>query len=183
MEDIKSIEKLKNKFNISFEDAKIALERADGDILDATVYLEKVGKIKKPSVSTYFSNEYRDSTRENYKEESTNEEFTENKENKKETFYQGFFEGVCRFIDNCNNIFLKMKKHDNVIINLPLTVVVILLFFTFWIIVPCAIIALFFDMNFEVDGKNIESSKINHIFNILSDSVKKIKKEFKKGIK
>ena len=48
-ENIKLIEKLKDKANISYEDAKEALENSDWDILDAMIYLEKKGKIKRPS--------------------------------------------------------------------------------------------------------------------------------------
>lgn len=40
------IEKLKEKVNISYADAKEALEKCNGDLLDALIYLEKEDKIK-----------------------------------------------------------------------------------------------------------------------------------------
>ena len=46
MEDIKLIEKLRDKANISYEEAKEVLEKNNWDILDAIIYLEKKGKIK-----------------------------------------------------------------------------------------------------------------------------------------
>lgn len=180
VDNIKIIEKLKNKFNISYEEAKIALEKSNWNILDAVVYLESIGKVARPAVSTYFSNEYNGS----YEEaKSNNSDFKESKEYKKESLYQSFFEEACKIIDKCNNIFFKIKRHNAVIINLPLTVMIVLIFFAFWIIIPSAMIALFFDMEFSIEGKDIENSKVNYVFKVLSDSVNKIKEEFKKGKK
>ena len=65
MEKVQMVEKLRSKTNISYEEAKDALENTNWDILDAVVYLERIGKIKKPSVSTYFTNEYKEVPKEN----------------------------------------------------------------------------------------------------------------------
>ena len=71
MESHKLVDKLKNETNISYEEAKIALEKSNWDILDAFVYLEEKGKVQKPSVSIFYTNEYK----ENYKySEVTNNE-------------------------------------------------------------------------------------------------------------
>ena len=56
MDDFSIVEKLKNKTNISYEEAKEALEKSNWDILDAMVFLEKEKKIEPPSVSVYFTN-------------------------------------------------------------------------------------------------------------------------------
>lgn len=40
------IEKLKEKVNISYADAKEALEKCNGDLLEALIYVEKENKIK-----------------------------------------------------------------------------------------------------------------------------------------
>lgn len=45
---LESIELLREKTRVSYEDAKLALEACDGDIVEALVYLEKQGKIKPP---------------------------------------------------------------------------------------------------------------------------------------
>lgn len=177
MENIKVVEKLKKKFNISYEEAKLALEKTNWDILDAVVYLEEVGRIPKPFRSNYFSNESNDSYEESA---SKNDNFKEDKYTKKESLHQGAFEAICKFIDKCNNIFFKIKRYDNELINLPLTVMLVLVLFAFWIIIPSAIVALFFEIEFSVQGKNIESSKVNNVFKELSEGVRKIKEEFNK---
>ena len=48
MEEFEKVEKLRQRANISYEEAKNVLEQADGDLLDAMVILERQSKIKKP---------------------------------------------------------------------------------------------------------------------------------------
>lgn len=50
------IEKLKERADVSYEEAKAALEKFDGDIVEALIYLEQQNKMKKPpKESTTFS--------------------------------------------------------------------------------------------------------------------------------
>ncbi|MDD2620249.1 MAG: DUF4342 domain-containing protein [Syntrophomonadaceae bacterium] len=42
------IEKLRERAEVSYEEAKAALEKCDGDIVEALIYLEQQNKIKKP---------------------------------------------------------------------------------------------------------------------------------------
>ncbi|KPU44766.1 elongation factor Ts, mitochondrial [Oxobacter pfennigii] len=44
--NIELIDELKKRANVSYEDAKEALEKCDGDIVNALIYLEKNNKIK-----------------------------------------------------------------------------------------------------------------------------------------
>ncbi|MBE6067546.1 MAG: DUF4342 domain-containing protein [Clostridium lundense] len=43
---LEQIDELRKRINVSYEDAKEALENCDGDILEAIVYLEKNNKVK-----------------------------------------------------------------------------------------------------------------------------------------
>ena len=53
MELLEKVEKIREKTGVSYEEAKAALEVCGEDVLDALVYLENQGKIKKPDVSVY----------------------------------------------------------------------------------------------------------------------------------
>lgn len=169
---VEKIEKLVNQFNISYEEAREALEKTEGNILDAVVYLEDKGTIEKPDEGIYYTNKYRSSNENN--EESLKKEKIKHKP-------KGLFETICEFIDTCNNIFFKINKENRTIMKLPLTVIILLVAFTFGTIVSLIIIGLFFDIEFEVEGKNIELDKINSFLKKLSNIVKKVKMDFKKG--
>ena len=66
MDRLNLVEKLRTKTGITYEDAKMVLEINNWDILDAILDLERQGKIKGPSVSIFYTNEYN----ENYEEEN-----------------------------------------------------------------------------------------------------------------
>ena len=152
MDKLKLIDKLREKANISYEEAKIVLENNNWNILDALLYLEESGKLEKPSVSIFYTNESR------YSGEiqiiKNNDEY----KYKAQSGYQGIFEAICKFIDTCNNISLEIKKVEKVFLKIPLTVVAILLFFMFWIIIPLIIVGLFFDIEFYVYANSINTN-------------------------
>lgn len=183
MEDHKLVEKLKNETNISYEEAKIALEKSNWDILDAVVYLEEKGIVHKPSVSIFYTNEYK----ENYK----NSMITNNKKQdnnyynntKKDNTFEGIFVKVCKIIDTCNNIFFEIKKKNKTFLRIPATVIILLLIFAFGIVIPLYILGLFFDMEFSLSGKSAEINKINNILKMIARNIKKVKVRLKKGYK
>lgn len=50
---IEQIDELVKRANVSYEDAKEALEKCGGDMLEALIYLEKSKKIKKDNTSLF----------------------------------------------------------------------------------------------------------------------------------
>ncbi|OVE70195.1 ubiquitin [Clostridium diolis] len=182
MEDYKLVEKLKNEANISYEEAKIALEQSSWNILDAFVYLEEKGKVQKPSVSIFYTNEYK----ENHKNSllTNNKDQGNNYSNTKEdNTFEGIFVKVCKIIDICNNIFFEIKKGNKVFLRIPVTVIILLLIFSFGTVIPLYIVGLFFDLEFSLSGKWKEVNKINHVFKLISENVKKVKGKLKRGFK
>ena len=61
MDIFEKVEKLVEKAGVSYEDAKAALDKANGDLLDAMIILEKEGKAEAPKQSSY-STEYEQQT-------------------------------------------------------------------------------------------------------------------------
>lgn len=184
MKKLELVDKLREKADISYEEAKVALEISNWDILDAMLYLEDKGIIKKPAVSIFYSNnqQYEYSKNEEEREENFIKDNTKENYNKKNDFY-GVFEAICKSIDTCNNILIEIKKGDELLFKLPLTVVIVLLFFAFWILIPLIIIGLFFEIKFEVYSKNVDTDKANKVIIKVEEIVYEIKEKVKKGIK
>jgi hypothetical protein len=182
MDNYKLVDKLQNRANISYEEAKNVLEKTNWDILDAFVYLEEMGKIKKPSLSTYYTNESKESYKRGELITVGNQRNNYNYKKKDNTF-GGIFEAVCKIIDMCNNIFFQIERENIVFLKIPITVIILLLMFAFWIVIPLSIIGLFFDMEFSITGNWGYTDKVNNIFKMLLVSIKKVKKELKKGFK
>ena len=53
MDKLEKIERLRERANVTYEEAKDVLELAGEDVLDAMILLEKQGKVKQPQQSTY----------------------------------------------------------------------------------------------------------------------------------
>ncbi|WP_434283318.1 ubiquitin [Clostridium botulinum] len=177
MDKLKLIDKLREKANVSYEEAKTALENSDWDMLDAVLYLEENKKVKRPSVNIFYTNEARYSDKD--KKSDKNEENKYEKSNK----FQGIFEVICKYIDTCNNIFLEIKKEDRMFVKIPLTVIIIFSFFAFWMIIPLMITSLFFDIELYIYSKSVDTDKANKILQSISNHVKIIKEKFKKADK
>ena len=182
MERNEMIEVLMRKANVSREEAEEALEKCNDDVLDAIVYLENTGKIRKPTNSVFYTNEYKETY--NDKNEVTNiyKNKNENKYKSRNNF-EGIFESVCKYIDTCNNIFFEIIREKRTILRVPLTVVIVLLFFTFWIVIPLMIIGLFFDIEFYISSIKVNTEKVNKVFSEISRNVKRIKEELRKRFK
>ena len=177
MEKLKLVEKLKNKANISYEEAKDVLEKSNWDMLEAMLYLEAHGKVQKPSISIFYTNESKESYNENGEEVNLKKDTNENNFENKNSF-EGVFEAICKAIDTCNNIFIEIIRNSRVILKIPFTVLIVLLFFAFWIVIPLMIIGLFFNMEFLVSSKKIDVDKINKVFKETSKVVKDVKGKF-----
>ena len=53
MDYMQMVEKLREYANVTYEEAKAALDEANGDLLEAVILLERQGKTKQPEQSTY----------------------------------------------------------------------------------------------------------------------------------
>ncbi|BDU81557.1 hypothetical protein [Clostridium perfringens] len=177
MEKLKLVDKLKNKANISYEEAKDVLEKSNWDMLEAMLYLEAHGKVQKPSISIFYTNESKESYNEDGEEVNLKKDTNENNFENKNGF-EGVFEAICKAIDTCNNIFIEIIRNSRVILKIPFTVLIVLLFFAFWIVIPLMIIGLFFNMEFLVSSKKIDVDKINKVFKETSKVVKDVKGKF-----
>ena len=170
MDRLNLVEKLRTKTGITYEDAKMVLEINNWDILDAILDLERQGKIKGPSVSIFYTNEYN----ENY-------EVKKDSNYKYNSTFEGIFEVICKAIDICNNIFIEIKGKNNFFLKFPLTVVIVFLIFGFWLLIPVAVIGLFLDVEFFVESKKINTDKVNDILSKISKKVQNIKSKGKGG--
>lgn len=177
MEKLKLIDKLRDKANISYEEAKNTLEHSQWDILDAMLYLESIGKVERPQVGIFYTNENEECNIDENEIITINEENNYQKSSYRSSF-EGIFEAICKAIDTCNNIFFEVTTNNKILLKIPLTVVIILLFFGFWIIVPLMILGLFFQLRYKISGKRVNSDKVNKAFSDVAKAAENIKKKF-----
>lgn len=175
MEKIELIEKLKSKTNINAEEAKDALEKNDWDILDALVYLERNGTIGSTGIGIYNTNE----------NNSNNDYSKSNIDSSKCSDEIKFSEKAFNFISDVsekgNRNVLEIGKAGKKKIRMPISILVLLIIFAFWFVIPFIILGLFFDFKFALIGPDINDNIVNKFSNKASDVACKIKKDIKKG--
>ncbi len=160
MDEFDKVEKLRQRANVSYEEARDALRACNGDLLDAMVYLEKLGHVKAPEKSTV----------------STSSEEKEHYENVPEAVVRSQNTASDPSFGQQLGILLKTalrKSIDNFIVvshkgeekfRLPILVAIILLFMFNVITLTAVIVSLFFDVNYRFEGKD-DLSKMNNVIN------------------
>lgn len=174
MEMLEKVERLREKADVTYEEAKAALEQTDGDLLDAMVLLERQGKVKKPAQST-FSTEYEEQT-----EYIKVRDKVEEQEKSAPSFGRTIgrlFRGLIRFIRQTT--FLVTKEED-VVFSMPTIVFALLLLFFWEILAPVMVIALFFGIRYSFEGEE-EAEKANSILNKAGDFAQDVRSEFTKN--
>ena len=171
MEMIEKVERLREKAEVTYEEAKAALEQSDGDLLDAMVLLERQGKVRKPAQST-FSTDYEEQT-----EYIRVRDKVEEQEQSAPSFGRTLgrlFRGFIGFIRKTTFI---VTREEGVVFTMPTIVFAVLLFFFWEILAPVMIIALFFGVRYSFEGEE-EAEKANSILNKAGDFAQDVRSEF-----
>ena len=173
MEPFEKVEKLRERADVTYEEAKEALEASNWDLLDAMVYLEKNGKTKAPEKETY-STSYEDQ-----------EQFVSVKdkvqEQKKSS--DGFFTKLGKLIKiavkKCLQNYFVVTRNEKEILKVPLLAVVCGLFFFWQWLLIAAVIGLFLDYRYSIRGRD-EMKEVNEAMDKASEFAGKVKDEFEK---
>ena len=174
MEHFEKVEKLRERANVSYEEAKEALEAADWDLLDAMVYLEKKGKVKSPAKETYTTN---------YEDQSQYVSVKEKVQEQEETGRESFFKKLghlCKILlqkSKDNSFYITRKEEE--IFHMPVWALALLLLFFWQILIPVMIVALFFECRYSFKGKdNLDG--VNKAMDKASDLADRVKDEYEK---
>lgn len=177
MEKLEKVEKLREKTGVTYEDAKAALVACDYDLLDAIVYLEKLGKIKSPE-NTSYTTTLQAPSKEFERAQASYEDSC-----KKSTIG----DGVDRFISWAGDLLKKSCKstfhveHEGKqVVAVPLLVFILLLIFAFWITLPLMIVGLFFDYKYHFEG--INKIDVNEVCDKASAAAMNMKNDAKTGV-
>lgn len=173
MEKFEKVERLVEKTGASYEDAKKALEEANEDMLDAIILLEKSGKISGPSQSTYSTEGKADSPYKDVPAVVSKSEKTEGK-----SFFKDLKGFIKRGIRYTTDNFVKVERHGEQILKLPLWISIIILVCAWHLLLIVFLISLFCECRYSIEGKN-DASEVNVIMDQAAGLAEKVKESFK----
>ena len=171
MEMIEKVERLREKANVSYEEAREVLEETGGDLLDAMVLLERRGRVREPGTST-FSTEYEEQS--DYVKVRDKVEEQENAAPSLKKSVKRLVRALITFI---RSTFFQVNRGEENLITVPTILFVILLFFFWEILAPAMIIALFFGIRYSFDGEG-GAETANSILHKAGDFAQDVKNEF-----
>ncbi len=162
------VEKLRQKTNISYEEAKKALEETGGDLLEAVINLEKKGHIKPPTDGGSYSS--REDTAGKEENAARQEEVAREEKTSFGDSVASFFKWLGRVVHKGNVNSFEVVKDSQSIIMLPLTALVLLFIFAFWVVIPLLIVGLIFGYRFRFRGPDLDNTRANQAMDKVSDA-------------
>lgn len=177
MEMLEKVEKLREKANVSYEEAKAALEETNGDLLDAMILLEKQGKTTSPESSSY-STKYED----NKELPAVVEE--EAKKNEKVNGNGRSFSEKMKNLWNklCVN-YIIVTKDEKRVVKMPLWMFLIILIAGIEFVPIIMIVAMFFGVHYSFEGESemkVANEVVNKTEEFANDVANCVKDEYNK---
>ena len=156
-------EKLSDKMGVTMEEAKAALEACDWEMLDAALLLEEQKGEKQAAYSTEQARPAEDADAE------------------KKGGWKGAARnlgGILRKVIDCGNRNrLVVTRRDETIVELPVTVLVVLLLVAFWVCIPLLVIGLFTGFRYAFNGPELGKDSVNSAMNKAAEVAEKVKDE------
>ncbi len=157
-------EKLAEKMNVSLEEAKAALEACDWEMLDAALKLEKEHGAQEQTYST------RAETQEDPEERERARE-------RRRSVVNGLGDMLRSLVNMGNRNRFEVRKGDEVALEMPVLVLVLLLLFAFWVCVPLLVIGLFAGFRYSFSGAELGRESVNSAMDKAAEAVEKVKEE------
>ena len=146
MDRLEKVEKLRERANVSYEEAKAALEQSNDDLLDAMVLLERQGKTKAPGQTSY-SNSY-----EEQKEYVKVREKVEEQKQSAPSLAKSIGRACRSVLHFIRHTSFTVTRRDRTLIVLPSWVFALILLGTWKGLVPVMIVALIFGIRYSFQG-------------------------------
>jgi len=179
MDELEKVEKLRERANVSYEDARNALRACNGDMLDAMVYLETLGKVDAPKQAQY-STSYTESEKQYKDVPSTVRE--QEKRAQGETFGDKFKRFCADVWQKCQDIHFIADHKDNEVINVPLWGLILILIVAWHAACILFVISLFFDWRYRFESdKDINLKTANDAMNVASNAAGEVKESVKES--
>ena len=166
-------EKLSEKMGVSLEKATEALEACDWEMLDAALMLEK--EIGQNGQQTWTSCD------------TSAEESNPGREARERR--RGVVEGLGGLLRDLFNLGNRNRfevrrgasplgrKDDEVLLEVPVTVLVLLLIFAFWVCIPLLVIGLFAGCRYSFSGAELGRESVNNAMDKAAEAVERVKEE------
>ena len=187
--NIEQVEKLKERADITYGEAKNALEQCDGNLLEAMIYLEKQGKVKADKLGSYDSRLAESASPANPGGsggsgggggEQRKEARSDQKQRREGSCFgdamREIWRFVCRVVRAGNENHFEVYRAERCVLKVPVTLLVLCLVFLFYVTLPVLILALFFGCRYRFRGPELGKETINHVMDDAAEAAENLKR-------
>jgi hypothetical protein len=182
--ELEKADKLREKANVSYTEAKEALANTGGDLLDALIYLEKQGKSVSPVGGGYYSGSgaHKSSQQSGYGSESATGSTSSGRGCGSGESFSDLLKRFGRFcmkvLDKGMANHLDAIKNDELMFSCPALAAAVLVLFFFWVTVPLFVISLFLGFRYQFRGPDLGRDSVNRVMEGASDVADEVRKSF-----
>jgi len=173
MATLEQVEKLREKANVSYDEARAALESSGGDLLEALILLERQGKVPAPAGGGYYNSEKAP------QQEAPADGTNKTGPGSGETFVgllKRFGRFLVKLVQKGNLNTFEVYKGDVKQTAFPITAMVLLTVFLFWVTIPLMIIGLFFNFRYRFAGPDLGKESVNNAMDSAANAAEDLKK-------
>lgn len=160
---LEQVERLREKANVSYGQAKAALEYSGGNLLDALIYLEEQGVIPRPE-ETYYSTKG-ETPPPPPQELPVLPVEVQGKKQRKQKKGPGQSRERGRLLQWLRRILLdnelEIWRKGQPITAVPMLILLIFVIFLYWIAIPLLVLGLFLGFRYQIAGPDLENDTIN----------------------
>lgn len=175
------VEKLRQQTGVSCEEARVALESSQGDLLEAVIWLERQGKISPPSGGAY-------STRPGG---GVGEALTVLEDRRSgggaDSGWKRLWAAITDLFSRSLHNHFEVVRHDSVLLSIPVLLLVVLLlaafWVVFWVVVPLAVVGLFFGYRYHFSGADLGKESVNHVMDAVAKTAEDVKRNVKNNLR
>ena len=170
---LEMVERLKEKANVSYAQAKAALEYSGGNLLDALIYLEEKGAIPRTE-GAYYSTRSETPQPPPAAEPLPTQLPAKHKKQKAPKDPQSKGRGAGRFFHTLRHWLvdneLEIWRREQPITALPVLILFLLLVCAPWVTIPVLALGLFLGFRYRFSGPDLERDDLNGMIGSVADT-------------
>ncbi len=175
MEHIEMVEKLMEKANVSYAEAKQALENNNWDMLDALIELERQGKVRSGQGTASY-------TTGPEKEKQGSGQQSAGASRNEPNGWEEFWKGFCRLVRRGMQNHFVAERRGETLLSIPVLLLILLLCVGFWFILPLLVVGLFCECRYSFKGPDLGRKDVNDVMGKATEYADDLKESVKSGI-
>ena len=175
---LEQVEKLRAHANVSYEDARAALEATGGDMLEAIIRLEKEGKTRSHTASHSTLNPVP------MQSNSSGWQYGQGHQGPSEFSRQmrRLWNGFCRLVRKGNENDFEVWRDGRCAIRFPVTLLVLAAVFFFWLAAVLVVVGLFTGCTYRFTGPDLDGSSAGSAANRAMDAAARTAEDIKEAV-